>query len=69
MDGGAVGAFFSAFPVSDCFNAAAPRVKSDEIDPRRIDRETALAPLLAEPLLFRRPLQKHDGVCLSEGER
>src|SRR5271167_1959766 len=48
--------FFGTLPVSDWFNAAAPRVKSGEIDPHRTDPKTALALLLAEPLLIRRPL-------------
>ncbi len=33
------------------FNAAAPRVKSGEIDPERMDAATALTLMLAEPLL------------------
>lgn len=56
--------FFGASPVSDWFNAAAPRVKSGEIDPHRTDPETALALLLAEPLLIRRPLLEIDSLRL-----
>jgi len=56
--------FFSELPVSAWFNAAAPRVKSGEIDPNRTDPETALALLLAEPLLIRRPLLEIDGLRL-----
>ena len=53
-------AFFGGLPVPDWFNRAAPRVKSGEIVPERIDADTALALMLAEPLLIRRPLMECD---------
>jgi nitrogenase-associated protein len=49
-------AFLAPLPVLDWFNRAAPRVKSGEIVPEALAREQALALLLAEPLLIRRPL-------------
>jgi len=49
-------AFFGALPVAQWFNRAAPRVKSGEIDPETIDADAAIACMLAEPLLIRRPL-------------
>lgn len=54
--------FLDPLPVADWFNLAAPRVKSGEIDPAALDRETALALLLAEPLLIRRPLLEAGGL-------
>ncbi|WP_395665808.1 ArsC/Spx/MgsR family protein [Methylocella sp.] len=54
-------AFFGARPVAEWFNAAAPRVKSGEIDPAALDAEAALALMLAEPLLIRRPLMEAEG--------
>ncbi len=48
--------FFGTAPVADWFNRAAPQVKSGEIDPARIDAATALALMLADPILIRRPL-------------
>jgi nitrogenase-associated protein len=51
-------AFLKPLPVSDWFNRAAPRVKSGEIQPEALDRETALVLLLKEPLLIRRPLMQ-----------
>lgn len=51
-------AFLSALPVPDWFNRAAPRVKSGEIQPEALDADTALALLLQEPLLIRRPLMQ-----------
>jgi nitrogenase-associated protein len=51
-------AFLGPLPVSDWFNRAAPGVKSGEIQPEALDSETALALLLKEPLLIRRPLMQ-----------
>lgn len=48
--------FLAPLPVADWFNRAAPRIKSGEIVPETLDAEAALALLLAEPLLIRRPL-------------
>jgi hypothetical protein len=56
--------FFGGLPVSDWFNVAAPRVRSGEIDPHRTTPEIALALLLAEPLLIRRPLLEIDATQL-----
>lgn len=50
--------FLDSLPVAEWFNLAAPRVKSGEVDPARVSREEALALLLAEPLLIRRPLME-----------
>ena len=58
-------AFLAPLPVAQWFNRSAPRVKHGEIDPDRIDAQAALAALLAEPLLIRRPLmQREDGARL-----
>lgn len=48
--------FFGDRPVADWFNKAAPQVKSGAVDPQNTDAETALALMLAEPILIRRPL-------------
>jgi len=48
--------FFGATPVTSWFNPAAPRVKSGAVDPATLDASTALALMLADPLLIRRPL-------------
>ena len=48
--------FFGARPVAEWFNRAAPAVKSGEVDPQQLDAEQALALMLAQPLLIRRPL-------------
>jgi nitrogenase-associated protein len=51
-------AFLAPLPVSDWFNRAAPRVKSGEVQPDLLDANTALALLLNELLLIRRPLMQ-----------
>jgi nitrogenase-associated protein len=48
--------FFGDLPIAAWFNPAAPKLKSGEIDPNGLDPTTALAMLVAEPLLIRRPL-------------
>jgi nitrogenase-associated protein len=53
--------FFGSTPVACWFNPAAPRIKSGEIDPAAIDAATALAVMLADPLLIRRPLVEANG--------
>lgn len=57
--------FLQPLPVAQWFNRAAPRIKSGEIVPELLDADVALALLLAEHLLIRRPLmQREDGVRL-----
>jgi nitrogenase-associated protein len=54
-------AFFGALPVTDWFNPSAPRIKSGEVQPDRLDESAALEWMLADPLLIRRPLMEVDG--------
>jgi nitrogenase-associated protein len=53
--------FFGDTPVASWFNPAAPRVKSGEVDPAALGADAALALMLAEPLLIRRPLIEAEG--------
>jgi nitrogenase-associated protein len=48
--------FFGDRPVAEWFNPSAPKIKSGEVVPEKIDAQTALALMLKEPLLIRRPL-------------
>ncbi|RBP03516.1 nitrogenase-associated protein [Roseiarcus fermentans] len=57
----ALRAFFGARPVAAWFNAASPRVKSGAVKPESLDADGALALMLADPLLIRRPLIEADG--------
>jgi nitrogenase-associated protein len=54
--------FFGDTPVTSWFNAAAPRIKSGEIDPVAIDAASALARMLEDSLLIRRPLIEADSL-------
>ena len=49
-------AFLGNRPVADWFNRAAPAVKSGEVLPEALDAAQALALLLEQHLLIRRPL-------------
>jgi nitrogenase-associated protein len=55
-------AFLDPLPVHEWFNRAAPRIKCGELVPEALERDAALAHLLAEPLLIRRPLMEANGV-------
>jgi nitrogenase-associated protein len=58
-------AFLGGLPVAQWFNRSAPRVKRGEVVPEEMDATAALALLVAEPLLIRRPLMRRDdGACL-----
>jgi len=48
--------FLAPLPVPEWFNRAAPRIKSGDVVPEALQAEAALALLIAEPLLIRRPL-------------
>jgi nitrogenase-associated protein len=54
--------FFGDTPVTTWFNPAAPGIKSGDIDPVAVDAASALARMLEDPLLIRRPLIAADGI-------
>lgn len=54
--------WFAGLAVVDWFNRSAPKVRDGEIVPGALSAEAALALLLAEPLLIRRPLLEAAGV-------
>ncbi|KWV58177.1 arsenate reductase [Bradyrhizobium macuxiense] len=53
--------FFGHMPVASWFSPSAPRIKSGEVNPDTIDAASALARMLGDPLLIRRPLIDADG--------
>jgi nitrogenase-associated protein len=57
--------FFGARPVAAWFNPASPRVKSGEIRPDAVSGSAALAMMIADPLLIRRPLMQVGDRCES----
>ena len=55
--------FFGARPVAEWFNTSAPRVRKGEIHPEALSEAQALALMVADPLLIRRPLIETAGLC------
>jgi nitrogenase-associated protein len=53
--------FFGSLPITEWFNDKAPEIKSGEIDPASFDEDGALAIMLKQPILIRRPLIDRDG--------
>lgn len=53
--------FFGNLAVAEWFNRAAPRVKSGEVIPEALDAGQAVALMIADPLLIRRPLMESGG--------
>lgn len=51
-------AFFGELAVRDWFNYSAPALKYGEIDPDELSEQQALALMLENPLLIRRPLMQ-----------
>ncbi|NCC40860.1 MAG: nitrogenase-associated protein [Gammaproteobacteria bacterium] len=54
--------FFGGRPVREWFNPTAPRVKSGEVSPTAMDEGEALALMVADPILIRRPLMEVAGL-------
>lgn len=50
--------FFRDLPVPQWFNQNAPRIKQGRIKPESLDGKRAIALMLADPLLIRRPLMQ-----------
>ncbi|WP_420132366.1 ArsC/Spx/MgsR family protein [Rhodopseudomonas sp.] len=48
--------FFGDRPIPQWFNASAPKIKAGAIDLAALDENAALALMIAEPILIRRPL-------------
>jgi nitrogenase-associated protein len=53
-------AFFGALAVRDWFNYSAPSIKYGEVEPENLSEQEALALMLENPLLIRRPLMQVD---------
>ncbi|MFG1416300.1 ArsC/Spx/MgsR family protein [Xanthobacter sp. V0B-10] len=58
---GRLKSFFGDTPVASWFNPAAPAVKSGAVDPAAMEAEAALALMVEQPILIRRPLVEADG--------
>ncbi len=55
--------FFGDRPMANCFNRTAPAIKSGLVQPDRLDDDTALALMVQDPLLIRRPLMQVSDRC------
>ncbi|WP_295392988.1 ArsC/Spx/MgsR family protein [uncultured Thiodictyon sp.] len=55
--------FFGARPVAEWFNPSAPRIRAGEVEPAALSESEALALMVADPLLIRRPLIETAGLC------
>lgn len=54
--------YLVGLPVALWFNKASPRIKSGELDPATQTADSAIAAMLADPLLIRRPLIAAEGL-------
>lgn len=55
--------YFGARPVREWFNPASPRIASGEVDPDTITAQQALAMMMVDPVLIRRPLMRIGDRC------
>lgn len=55
--------FFKDRPVPEWFNRTAPAVKSGDVVPEALTAEHALALMIADPILIRRPLMQVEQSC------
>ncbi|MEQ1528113.1 MAG: ArsC/Spx/MgsR family protein [Methylococcales bacterium] len=53
--------FFGVMPVADWFNRSAPAIKNGVVIPEAVSEDEAIALMIADPLLIRRPLMEVDG--------
>ncbi|OQW74483.1 MAG: nitrogenase-associated protein [Proteobacteria bacterium ST_bin11] len=57
-ESGKLRSFFGDMPVADWFNRSAPAVKQGLVDPNAVSEDEAIALMVAQPLLIRRPLME-----------
>jgi nitrogenase-associated protein len=53
-------AFFGGLPVRGWFNLSAPAIKHGDVEPDKLTKQEAIALMLENPLLIRRPLMQVD---------
>ncbi len=61
FDAATLRGFFGSLAVPDWFNPSAPRLKNAEVIPANLNENAALAAMLADRLLIRRPLIDAEG--------
>lgn len=55
--------FFGQLPVNAWFNLSAPAIKEGLVQPNKLSEQAALALMLENPILIRRPLMQVGGEC------
>ncbi|AJQ94886.1 ArsC/Spx/MgsR family protein [Gynuella sunshinyii] len=60
-------AFFDERPLSECFNQTAPAIKSGQLNPEHLSHEDALAAMIQDPILIKRPLMIIDHTHYIQG--
>ena len=55
--------FFGDRPIATCFNRTAPAIKSGQVQPELLKDDVALALMVQDPLLIRRPLMQVGDRC------
>lgn len=61
FDAATLRGFFGNLPLPEWFNPSAPRLKNAEVIPADLNEHAALAAMLADRLLIRRPLIEAEG--------
>jgi nitrogenase-associated protein len=59
-----LGRYLGEKVVADCFNRAAPAIKSGLVNPLDFTKDEALEAMIKEPLLIKRPLLKIGNHCI-----
>lgn len=57
--------FFGQKPVSEWFNMSAPQIKDGGVNPKNISKDEAIAMMMKEPILIKRPLIKKGDIRIS----
>jgi nitrogenase-associated protein len=65
----AIGPFFGNTPVTAWFNQSSPRIKQGEVLPETMTEADALAAMITDPLLIRRPLLACDDITIAGFDR
>ncbi|WP_428239423.1 ArsC/Spx/MgsR family protein [Gynuella sp.] len=60
-------AFFGNRPIAECFNQTAPAIKSGQLTPEHLSDEDALAAMIKDPILIKRPLMVIDHTLYIQG--
>lgn len=57
--------FFGQKPLNEWFNMSAPQIKDGSVNPENINEDEAIAMMIKEPILIKRPLIKKGDIKIS----